>query len=329
MKISAVLPLKMSGRHYADNVARCDILFSSLRAFTTPDVFDRILIVVPHDEVDAARRYAKAWQDFPVEIVDESIPFKVFADYSARHQIRNWHRQQIIKLCASELIQTEYFLVFDPDVFATRPFTIDTLIPGGKALTHFEPRSREDDFWKASSVVLKQDPHLERDGIWWTPAILSSTLCRSLHRRLEEIYGIEWMRVLLERYTINWTEYTLYWLNAEREGLIEQFHTPPAPGATTMHTEESIWTVGKDGKALDRWDADKYFSPEGRGLFAVIQSNTGLDIPAIVKKLSPYFPIVIQPYERHRSLRLKIAELYSAAARRGLRYIRQWTNLSQ
>jgi hypothetical protein len=316
-KISAILPLKMSGRHYADNVARCDILFSSLRAFAPPDIFDRFVMVVPHDEVAAARRYAVAWQDFRVEIVDESGPFAVFAEYGARHQIRNWHRQQIIKLAAPELLDTEYFLVFDPDCFATRPFTLETLLPGGKALTHEQPRSLEARYWQDSAATLQLEPHVERDGIWMTPAILSRTLCQSLHQRLEEIHGKPWMNVLLERYMINWTEYTLYWLNAEAQGLLAQFHTLPGPGQASLHTAESVWYAGRGGANLDLWDAEKYFSGgEGSGIFAVIQSNTGLDVQTIAEKLRPYMPITLQPYERHRSRGLKAAELYSAVIRR-------------
>lgn len=319
MKISAILPLKMTGRHYADNVARCDILFASLRHFTSPDIFDRFVIVVPHDEVEEARKYAQAWKDFHVEVVDEAGPFAVFRDYMARHQIRNWHRQQIIKLAAAELIDTEYFLVFDPDCFATQPFTLDTLLPGGKALTFEQPRKLEPRYWRDSGITLNVEPHMERDGIWMTPAILSRTLCRSLHRRLEEIHGKPWMNVLLERYMIDWTEYTLYWLNAESQGLLDQFHTLAGPGMLPLHTAESIWYSGLKGENLEKWDAGKYFrGGDGKGIFAVIQSNTGLDVHQIADKLRPYMPITIQPYNRHQSLKLKVAELYSAVVRRAM-----------
>lgn len=322
-KISAILPVKTKGRHYADNIARCDILFSSLRHFTTPDTFDKILVVVPGDEFEAARRYAAAWADFPVEVVDESRHMTAFADFNQRHQIRPWHRQQIIKLYAPELIDTEYFMIFDPDVFATHPFTADTLIQDGRALTYCQPRLREPHLWRASAQLLQQDPHIDREGIWWTPAILSSTLCRHLHRRLTELYQDDWMRVLLGHYMIDWTEYTLYWLNAEREGLLEQFHTRPAPGQRAMHASESVWYAGKNGSNLDQWPAAYHFGPESDGLFAVVQSNTFIPPARVVEKLRPYFPIDLQPYDRHDSLWLRGAELYSAVIRRVLRRLRQ------
>jgi hypothetical protein len=322
-KLSAILPIKTRGRHYADNIGRCDILFSSLRHFTAPETFDRFILVVPHDELEEVTEYAKAWADFPVQVVDESLHFGVFAEFSQRHQIRGWHRQQIIKLSAPALIDTEYFVVFDPDCFATHPFTADTLIIDGKALTHYMPRTTEGYYWEASSKLLGVESHMERDGIWWTPAILSRSLCLDLHRSLEAQFGTDWRRVLLSNYTVDWTEYTLYWLNAERAGLLEQYHTRPAPGQRTLHAAESVWYADK----MNEWDAGHYLSPDSDGLFAVIQSNTLISPQQVAEKLSVYFPIALQPYKRHAALALKLAELYSAIVRRGLKSLRRLRGL--
>lgn len=316
-QISAILPVKTRGRHYADNIGRCDILFSSLRHFTTPDVFRRIVIVVPHEEVDEVRGYATAWSDFPIEVIDESLHMGVFAEFSQRHQIRNWHRQQIIKLYAPEWIDTEYFLVLDPDCFATHRFDVDTLLPGGRALTHLQPRQVEPYYWEASAKLLDVDPQLERSGIWWTPAILSRTLCVSLHERLAAVHGTDWRRVLLAHYALDWTEYTLYWLNAEREGLLDHYHAAPAPGQRALHAEQSVWFADR----MQAWDGAHHFAPESDGLFAVVQSNTRIALPRVVEKLSPHFPIEVQPYRRHFDPMLKGAELYSAVARRSLKLL--------
>ncbi|WP_321885093.1 DUF6492 family protein [Paraburkholderia bannensis] len=316
-QISAILPIKTRGRHYADNIGRCDILFSSLRHFTTPDTFHRIVLVVPHEEVDEVKGYAKAWADFPVEVIDESLYMGIFAEFSQRHQIRNWHRQQIIKLNAPEWIETEYFLVFDPDCFATHHFTADTLIRNGRALTHRQPRRAEPRFWEASAKLLNVDPGLDGDGLWWTPTILSRTLCLSLHHNLEKQYGTDWRRTLLANYAIDWTEYTLYWLNAEREGLLDEFHAFPQPGQRTLHASESVWFAND----MKEWSAAQHFAEDSDGLFAVVQSNTHIPLDEVVKKLSPYFPIKVQPYERHFDAKLKSAELYSAVVRRGLKLL--------
>ncbi len=318
-QISAILPLKTRGRHYADNIGRCDILFASLRHFTKPETFHRFVIVVPHDEFDEVKGYAKAWSDFPIEVVDESVHMGVFAEFSKRYQIRNWHRQQIIKLYAPALIETEYFLVFDPDCFAIHPFTADTLVIYGKALTHLQPRTVEPYYWEASAKLLGVEPHLEREGIWWTPAILSRTLCLNLHRRLETLYGMDWRRVLLSNYMVDWTEYTLYWLNAEHDGLLDQYHTGPRSGQRSLHANESVWYADK----MKDWSAERHFASDSDGLFAVVQSNTYIPPLQVMEKLSPYFPITLQRYQRHFDPALKLAELYSAVVRRGLKLLRK------
>jgi hypothetical protein len=325
-KISAVLPVKTRGRHYADNIARCDILFSSLRHFCSPDIFDKFLVIVPHAEFDEAQSYAEAWRDFPIEVVDESVHMTAFAEFNQRHQIRPWHRQQIIKLYTPALIATEYFMVFDPDVFAIHPFTIDDLIVNDRALTYCQPRMREPHLWRPSAKLLAQDPYLDREGIWWTPAILSKTLVEHLQQRLEELHQQDWVRVLLSNYMIDWTEYTLYWLNGEREGLLERYHVAAEPGHRSMHASESVWYAGKNGRNLDEWPADRHFAADGDGLFAVVQSNTFIPPARVVEKLRPYFPITLQPYHRHESLFLKGLELYSALARRVLQVLHQGRN---
>lgn len=316
-KLSAILPLKTKGRHYSDNIARCDILFSSLRYFSSPDIFDCFAIIVPDDEFNDVQHYAQAWADFPLKIINENDYFSIFKEFSQRHQIRGWHRQQIIKLSAPAFIENEYFIVFDPDCFATQHFTYDSLIIDAKALTHYEPRSREEKFWCASSLLLKLSPHLERNGMWWTPAILSRSLCLNLQTQLEKIYNTDWRRVLLSRYTLDWTEYTLYWLNAEKENLLEKYHISAPSGYKTLHVSKSVWFAHD----IKKWDSKKCFSNDGKGIFAVIQSNTHISPRYVYKILSQYFPIHLQPYKKKSDFFLKIAEFYSAITRRFLKLL--------
>lgn len=320
-RISAVLPLKTKGRHYAENIGRCDILFASLRHFAGPDLFDRILLIVPSDEYEAAQHYAEAWRDFPIEVIDEGQHFGIFAEFSLPHQVRPWHRQQIIKLAAAEMVDTEYFMVLDPDVFALRPFDVDVLVPGGRALTHMQPREREARYWHASSAILQVDPHMDRDALWWTPTLLSRTLCRSLHRRLEEVHGTDWRRVLLARYMVDWTEFTLYWLNAEHQGLLDRYHVAPAPGALDLHADASVWFSDSKGSGLEAWNPAQHFAPDSRGLFAVVQSNTRIPVTQVADALRPYFPITLQPADTRRHLGLRAAEIYGAVTRRVLRSV--------
>ena len=78
---------------------------------------------------------------------------------------------------------------------------------------------------------------------------------------------------------------------------------------------------------MKAWDAARHFAPDSDGLFAVVQSNTYISPQQVARKLAPYFPIEIQPYERHVDRVLKAAELYSAVTRRGLKLLRRLRGL--
>jgi hypothetical protein len=55
--VIALLQLKVSGRHYGDNLARLDLLFSSLLHFA-PGLVDELLVVVRADEADFIGRHS-------------------------------------------------------------------------------------------------------------------------------------------------------------------------------------------------------------------------------------------------------------------------------
>ena len=75
-----------------------------------------------------------------------------------------------------------------------------------------------------SSQVLGVSANLSMPGMSVTPAVLSQTLCQRLFSRLTERYWQHWASVLMQRTDMVWTEYTLYYLIAEHDGLIEKFH---------------------------------------------------------------------------------------------------------
>src|SRR5262245_23102544 len=98
--LAALLPLKVSGRHYGDNLARLDLLFSTLLHFARPDLFDDLVIVVRADEADLIGRHLEQWPDLPLRIVVEDDHFPAFRRFNRPWQVRPWQRQQIIKLNA-------------------------------------------------------------------------------------------------------------------------------------------------------------------------------------------------------------------------------------
>ncbi len=321
--LSAIMALKIRGRHYADNIGRCDILFESFRHFGLRSLFSEWLIVIPGGERAEIERYARAWEDFPIRFVVEDEYLEVFKRFSKLHEVRNWHRQQIIKLMCAELVRNEFFLVLDPDIFAVKPLQHRDLIVGGRALVEADRREWHADWWRDSADLLGVDPHLERPGMGVTPAILSREACQSLTRYIEERHQRSWHEVLLSRYATQWTEYTLYNLYLEHTRQFERYHvTPHEAGLKQRLHSPAPWGVWKSGD-YESLDITGLFSPRNPGLFSVVQSNVGVTPQRIAADFRAFLPLHVQDYERTSvSLLERGKELYGAALRRGLSLVR-------
>ena len=288
--LAALLPLKVSGRHYGDNLARLDLLFSSLVRFAAPGLLDELVVVVRADEAELIRRHLAQWPDLPLRVVVEDDHFPAFRRFTRPWQVRPWQRQQVIKLNAPSLTGADFVLTLDPDVMAVKPLRRDLLVVGGRALLEPEARSVHHRWWLDSADLLDVDPDLERPGVNVTPALLSTAVLRELHRRIETVGGRPWMDVLLTSYC-DWTEYTLYLLAAEHAGLLARHHvwraaparpptftpTPPRASGTRRTQRRRRWT--------------ELFTAGDPGLFAVVQSSSGLSAGDISVVASRHLPV--------------------------------------
>jgi Family of unknown function (DUF6492) len=287
--LSALLPLKISGRHYGDNLARLDLLFSSLLHYA-PGLVDELLVVARADEADQVVRYLAGWPELPLRLIVEDEHFPAFRRFSRPWQIRPWQRQQVIKLNAPAMTNARFVLTLDPDVLALKPITRDLLVPGGRALLEPEARSVHRRWWRDSADLLDVEPGLEGRGMNVTPALLSTAALSEVQRRLEAVGGRPWMDILLTSYC-DWTEYTLYLLAAERAGLVARDHLwaddPAAPAHLQAHPALSIW--GADGAS--RADLHRLLGADDPGLFAVVQSNSGLPATEVAGAASNHFPV--------------------------------------
>jgi hypothetical protein len=323
LRLSAIMALKVRGRHYADNIGRCDIMFESFRHFGLKSLISEWLIVIPGAEEAYIRRYARAWSDFPIRFVVEDEYLAIFKRFSKLHEVRGWHRQQIIKLFCAELVQDDFFLVLDPDVFAVKPVRYEDLVLNGRAIVEEDRREWHADWWTASAELLGVDPHLERPGMGVTPAILSRDACKGLTAFIEQRHGRSWHEVLLSSYMTQWTEYTLYHLFLEHSGKFDHYHVfPSAAGISQRLHSPAPWGVWKPGD-YERLDVDALFSPRNPGLFSVVQSNVGITPQRIAVDLGRHVPLRIQSYERETpSVSERLKELYGATLRRALRLAR-------
>jgi hypothetical protein len=287
--LSALLPLKVSGRHYGDNLARLDLLFSSLLHFA-PGLLDELLVVVRADEADHIGRHLAHWPELPLRVIVEDEHFPAFRRYTRPWQVRPWQRQQIIKLNAPAFTQASFVLTLDPDVVARRPITPELLVSCGRAILEPEARSVHRAWWRASADLLDVDHGIERPGMNVTPAVLSTTVLREVQRRLEAVGDRPWMDVLLTSYC-EWTEYSLYLLAAERVGLVASDHVwadaPDAPAHLHVNPAVSIWDAAGASPAR----IQRLFTGDDPGLFAVVQSSAGLPAGDLAAAAADHLPV--------------------------------------
>jgi Family of unknown function (DUF6492) len=287
--LSGLLPVKVSGRHYADNLARLDLLFSSLLHYA-PALLDELLVVARADEIDQIGSYLDQWPELPIRMIVEDECFPAFQRFSRPWQVRPWQRQQVIKLNAPAMTDAAFVLTLDPDILAVKPITRDLLVPGGCALLEPESRSVHPRWWRDSSDLLDVEPGLARPGINVTPAVLSTAILRELQQRLEAVGGRHWMDILLTSYC-DWTEYTLYLLAAERCSLVERHHVwadEPA-AAAHLHTDPALSIWGGEGASPA--DVDRLFNAGDPGIFAVVQSSSSLTANEVADAVAQHFPI--------------------------------------
>jgi hypothetical protein len=287
--LSALLPLKVSGRHYGDNLARLDLLFSSLMHFA-PGLLDELIVVVRADEAHHIGRHLEHWPELPLRVIVEDEHFPAFRRYTRPWQVRPWQRQQIIKLNAPAFTRAPFVLTLDPDVVARRPITRELLLPGGRALLEPEPRRVHRAWWRASADLLDVDPGFERPGMNVTPAVLSTAVIREVQKRLHGVGDRPWMDILLTSYC-DWTEYSLYLLAAERVGLVAGDHVwaddPAAPAHLHVNPAISIWDAAGASPARLR----RLFTADDPGVFAVVQSGAGLAAGEVAAAAADHLPV--------------------------------------
>jgi hypothetical protein len=287
--LTGLLPVKVSGRHYGENLSRLDLLLSSLLHYA-PALLDELLVVARGDEIDQIGPYLAQWRELPIRLIVEDEFFPAFRRFSRPWQVRPWQRQQIIKLNAPAMTDAPFVLTLDPDVLALKPIDREAILPDGRALLQPEPRSVHERWWRDSADLLDVEPELHRPGVNVTPAVLSTAILTELQERLEAVSGRPWMDVLLTSYC-DWTEYTLYLLAAERASLLEREHIwaddPSAPAHLHADPELSIW----GGAGASPEDVGRLFSADDPGLFAVVQSSSGLTASEVAGAVGAHLPV--------------------------------------
>ena len=212
-------------------------------------------------------------------MVSEDDILPEFHDFD---RVSGWYRQQVLKLRAAELAQTEFLLTLDPDVILCKPLCYEQLVIEGRALLEPEERRFKARWWRGAARTLGQLSDLTPAGMSVTPALLSRSICRQLFTDLGDKYQRSWQTVLLANTFRHWTEYTLYYLAGERHRMLETFHVmPPRPQDVRLFCHSNVWRHSE----IAGWDPHACFGPHDPGLFAVLQSNSGMTVAAITHRL--------------------------------------------
>ena len=94
--------------------------------------------------------------------------------------------------------------------------------------------------------------------------------------------------LLLKRARDNWSEYSLYYLLAEHDKVLFDYHfPPPSEDSARLHCQSSVWTKAQ----FAGWDPKYCFDRDTAGLFLIVQSSSTISLELICRRLNPHLPI--------------------------------------
>jgi hypothetical protein len=161
MCITLVLPL------VSKDLSRSSVLFESLCQITSSTCIHSMLIFTPDKDLETVKQDLERFNNlltFPLFFYSEKIlfsnPYAVDGSFS-------YAIQMSVKLLASKLINTEYYITLDADIILLRPFSISQLLiqydcesstyigcSTRRAIYHQEAKSVHGDWWRGSSKFL-------------------------------------------------------------------------------------------------------------------------------------------------------------------------------
>ena len=327
---------------------RLPCLLTSLARFATNDTFVKLVVVVPDtqkaifyralvlgknaelEKFFTTRELRIPSLPFPVEVIGDSSLLsasrtrfnELMPGQERKPQGRGvgYRLQMLLKLGVAQVIDTEYYITLDLDVFMTRPTAAADLVVGGKGIIQGEmpggTTQHNQKWWKRAEQVLKAPSgvcyvmqHDEtcngdcqpwklqpRPSIGVTPAVLSVAVTKALLAEIEElhqIFSMRWDEILFALLRIyDWTEYTLYWTYACKHSLVEKYHTVIPNRQLYSHSgfeldQQLVQT------RLQNHVAEDYFSNDHKHIFGVVQTISGVNPLFVVKMLTPFLRLPV------------------------------------
>ncbi|MBU2979302.1 DUF6492 family protein [Alteromonas sp. C1M14] len=301
MSLSAVLPLRAEGSYNVNDLGRAAILFKTLMAFNATEVLKEILVICPDNEVDIIQAQLQPWEKLAIRVLSEDA---VLPELAHHPKVRGWRKQQLIKLGAYKYVQTPYYLTLDADAICLRPLTTSLLLPDNKALIQYEDRALHPKWWKSSARILKMSDKVGDSsvGMSVTPAIMARDISEATTQEIAaNLRGKgSWVDKMCRlhnptspsNWTLyrqrrgRWTEYSLYYLCAQKLGLLDKYHVTANSAAYPQQL------LIHDSHPFEQWVPQQSFSPNGTGLFCVVNSSMRIDTDTVWEKISPFVPSV-------------------------------------
>jgi hypothetical protein len=273
-RLDAVLPLTLA------DAARAQILFRSLDRFFGP--LRTCFVVVPDREWRAVRGRVPTGR---YEVLPEGMLIPELARHQARARLlarlrmgasaHGWHVQQLVKLAAAELVETDVYLTLDSDVICVRPTAYGDLVRDGRAVAQITPPHHPE--WNDAAAEILDLPRSGRQhGV--TPAVLARDGVRALQEHVERVSGEPWRRHLLGR--LPWTEYSLYGTFLEGVGRWDELHVD---GGEEALYGNGVWIHGQ----WPEWAPSAFFGRPEAPPFTVVQSATWIGPDEVWARVAP------------------------------------------
>lgn len=319
MKISFVLLIKIRTHHDHNELDRLkNIQLKSFRKFLDISILKNFYIVASHEDIQIIKAdLLKDYPEFPFVFVDEDVLCPALTGASG------WTKQMILKIAVANMIDTDYYLTLDTDVFLTKALSGCDILRNGRLTFQKENPDTHVQWWKSSCRVLEVDADMllkNKFVMGVTPEYLVTDVCRRLQHEIERLHCTKdfasWLisrrmskKNLLNKIikklsetipainglipqakmdqitTCDWTEYTLYWAYLSKMQLIDRYYDN---GEQQVYGG-CIWGGGEIRNRSVQGLVEKAFTDNDNFHFTIFQSSIkGLDQGYLARLISRY-----------------------------------------
>lgn len=211
MSISLVVPVTKK------DFQRFKILFSTFTKFTEDNLFTDFIIITPDLSIFVEFNKKKySWCLNPVSCIsDDDI-------INSTQMKTSWYKQQVLKLCVSKVITTNFYLICDSDTICIKPLKHSDLIDekGRACLEYCSDRINTfQKVWMLKACACLEYSILpDTQFMNITPCILSTTIVKELC--LE--YSIDTLIHFIQKDLTS--EYSLYYIYMLKNYKVDDFH---------------------------------------------------------------------------------------------------------